>query len=87
MRHVVSRGHEHESRRSSSRGDHVRDDMRMLSPYSAAGAYVGGAYGQPPSYGGSSGGDDMYYDGESPYLYEYDQQGGDPNQPQSHQKS
>ncbi|ROT43118.1 hypothetical protein SODALDRAFT_375336 [Sodiomyces alkalinus F11] len=83
MRHVVSRGHEYESRRSS-KGDCVRDDMRMLSPYST-GAYAGNAYPQPPGYA-SSGAEEIFYEGESQYPYDFDQ-GNDPPQIQPQQNS
>lgn len=82
MRHVVSKGHETESRRGSGRGEYINDN-RYLDPY---GGGYSGSVRQTASYG-SSGEEVGYYDGESPYQYEYDQQqqqqgqgGGDPNQ-------
>lgn len=78
MKHVVARGHEAESRRSSGRGDYMRDDSRTLSPdlgYTNQFAN----YRQPPSYG-SSGGDDPYPE-EDLYYYDYDyDQAGNPQQ-------
>ncbi|KAL2760588.1 hypothetical protein ACRALDRAFT_1059628 [Sodiomyces alcalophilus JCM 7366] len=83
IKHVVSRGHEYEGRRSS-RGDYVWDDTRTQNPYNA-GACPGGAYPQPLSYG-SSGGDDMYYEDESQYPYNLGQ-GNDNVHPQPPEKS
>ncbi|KAF6812882.1 hypothetical protein CSOJ01_04882 [Colletotrichum sojae] len=77
IRHVVSRGHEYESRRGSGRGEYVNEDAQYANTYNST--YTTG-YRQPPSYG-SSGGEEYYYEGESPYYYGYDAS-GDPNQGQ-----
>ncbi|KAK1594807.1 uncharacterized protein LY79DRAFT_668416 [Colletotrichum navitas] len=67
--HVIARGHEHESRRGSRRDDYVREEPHYAAGY--ASSYTGG-YNQPASYG-SSGGEDYYYGGESPFFFDYDQ--------------
>ncbi|OHE95886.1 hypothetical protein CORC01_08738 [Colletotrichum orchidophilum] len=75
MNHVITRGHEHESRRGSGRDDYVREDPYYTTNY-------GNSYTeafQPPASYGSSGGEDYYYGGDSPYYLDYDQ-GGDANQ-------
>jgi hypothetical protein len=80
MRHVVSRGHEDESRRSSGRGEYIREDTtRYFGSYSAAAGQT--TYHQQASYGSSAGEDVNAYEGESPQDYiEYSQgQGVDPN--------
>ncbi|EFQ28081.1 uncharacterized protein GLRG_03225 [Colletotrichum graminicola M1.001] len=69
--HVIARGHEHESRRGSGRDDYVREEPHYAAGY--ASSYTGG-YNQPASYG-SSGGEDYYYGGESPFFFDYDQSG------------
>ncbi|KAK2065678.1 hypothetical protein LY76DRAFT_679051 [Colletotrichum caudatum] len=69
--HVIARGHERESHRGSGRDDYVREDPQYAAGYAAS--YTGG-YNQPASYG-SSGGEDYYYDGESPFFFDYDQSG------------
>lgn len=72
MRHVVSRGHEAESRRSSGRGEYIREDARYQP------AQYGDGVAYPPvspfqqhqgSLGGSSGGEEGYYDGDPRLLY------------------
>ncbi|KAL0944091.1 basic leucine zipper transcription factor domain-containing protein [Colletotrichum truncatum] len=79
IRHVVSRGHEYESRRGSGRGEYVNDETRYTNNY---GTNYASGYRQPPSYG-SSGGEEYYYEEESPYYYDYDQ-GSDPIQGQNY---
>lgn len=68
MSHFLSRGHEAESRRSSGRGTYVGDD-------GFTSAHCGNTHGNDwthsGSYGGSSGGDEMYYDD----AYYYDPSG------------
>ncbi|GKT49306.1 uncharacterized protein ColSpa_09487 [Colletotrichum spaethianum] len=71
LNHVITRGHEHESRRGSGRDEYVREEPYYTNGY--ASNYAGG-YRQPASYG-SSGGEDYYYGGESPLFYDYDQSG------------
>ncbi|KAF3811391.1 hypothetical protein GCG54_00001713 [Colletotrichum gloeosporioides] len=70
IRHVVSRGHEHESRRGSGRGEYVNEDTQYTTTY---GNNYTASYTQPPSHG-SSGGEEYHYD-EEPYYYDYDQSG------------
>ncbi|KAJ0388148.1 hypothetical protein COL922a_000779 [Colletotrichum nupharicola] len=70
IRHVVSRGHEHESRRGSGRGEYVNEDTQYTTTY---GNNYTTSYPQPPSHG-SSGGGEYHYD-EEPYYYDYDQSG------------
>ncbi|KFA60918.1 hypothetical protein S40285_05787 [Stachybotrys chlorohalonatus IBT 40285] len=68
--HVVSRGHEVESRRSSGRRTHAGEDS-----YSAG--YYGYGYGQGINHAGSygsSGGEEMYYD-DGTYAYDQGMQG------------
>jgi len=75
MRHVVGRGHEDQSRRSSSRGEYVQDETgRYLS------SHVGGYSGsrtrsstigyQQANYGSG----EEHYEGESPgdFTFDYD---------------
>ncbi|GKT58931.1 basic leucine zipper transcription factor domain-containing protein [Colletotrichum tofieldiae] len=69
--HVIARGHEQESRRGSGRDEYVREEPYYTAGYAAN--YTAGNR-QPASYG-SSGGEDYYYGGESPYFYDYDQSG------------
>ncbi|KAK7425456.1 hypothetical protein QQZ08_008021 [Neonectria magnoliae] len=67
--HVVTRGQETTSRQSSARGTHVGDEASATVPY-------GMSYGTPwaqTSYGGSSGGDEVYYDEQ--FLYDPTGQG------------
>jgi hypothetical protein len=78
MRHVVAKGHETESRRGSGRGE-VTGESRYLGTYDSS--YNTG-YRQPPSYG-SSGGEEMYYEEESPYHYDYDHTGDNSHYHQS----
>jgi hypothetical protein len=87
MRHVLTRGHETESRRSSGRDEYIHEDSagRRHDPYGqgqGTGGHDLGAYGQPTSYGGSVAGDEFghFYEEEpSPHgdAYEYDQHGAD----------
>lgn len=72
MSHVVSRGHEAESRRSSGRGEYIREDGRYHS------VSYGDHIAYPPvspfqqhhgSLGGSSAGEDPYYDTDPQLLY------------------
>lgn len=90
FRHVVARGHEDESRRSSGRGgEYFQDDSsgRLVDAYgqpvTSAGSGGGAGGGQPTSYGSSVGDDYGYshYEGGSPHGYgqEYEH-GVDPNQ-------
>ncbi|KAM5342694.1 hypothetical protein ACJ41O_013660 [Fusarium nematophilum] len=65
--HFVTRGQEAESRRSSGRGTYSGDDGFATATYGASPSY-GAQWAQPASYGGSSGGDEMYYDDS--YLYD-----------------
>ncbi|TDZ22599.1 hypothetical protein Cob_v004607 [Colletotrichum orbiculare MAFF 240422] len=84
MRHVVSRGHEHESRRSSGRGGYVDEDAHTQVAANAYATDYSAAYGQPPSYG--SGGEEYHYEEESPYYFDYDQ-GAESSQGQGYQQS
>lgn len=71
MRHVVSRGHEAESRRSSGRGEYIREDARYQP------AQYGDNIAYPPvspfqyqgSLGGSSGGEEGFYDADPRLMY------------------
>ncbi|CAM1508477.1 Fc.00g053250.m01.CDS01 [Cosmosporella sp. VM-42] len=65
MQHFLSRGHEAESRRSSGRGTYVGDDGFTSAHY---GNPYANQLAQSGSYGGSSGGDEIYYD--DAYLYD-----------------
>ncbi|KAF7553638.1 hypothetical protein G7046_g7045 [Stylonectria norvegica] len=65
LRHVLSRGHEAESRRSSGRDTYVGEDG-LTSGHSSNSYEQDWARAQ--SYGGSSGGDEAYYN--DPYLYD-----------------
>ncbi|KAK2009383.1 hypothetical protein LZ32DRAFT_608547 [Colletotrichum eremochloae] len=69
--HVITRGHENESRRGSGRDDYVQEEPHYAAGYAAS--FTGG-YNQPASYG-SSGGEDYYYGDESPFFFDYDQSG------------
>ncbi|WQF79944.1 Putative basic-leucine zipper domain-containing protein [Colletotrichum destructivum] len=71
LNHVITRGHEYEDRRGSGRDEYVREEPYYTTGYAAN--YTGG-YRQPASHG-SSGGEDYYYGGESPFFYDYDQSG------------
>ena len=78
MRHVVSRGHEAESRRSSGRGDYLREDGRYQQspfadtmPYSTAPSYPQ----HSGSFGGSSTGEDGYYETDPQLFYDYGSSG------------
>ncbi|KAK1995786.1 hypothetical protein LX36DRAFT_148656 [Colletotrichum falcatum] len=72
LNHIIAQGHEHESRRGSGRDDYyVQGEPHYAAGYTAS--YTGG-YNQPASYG-SSGGEDYYYGGESPFFFDYDQSG------------
>ncbi|KAF5027331.1 hypothetical protein F66182_575 [Fusarium sp. NRRL 66182] len=66
--HFVARSQEVESRRSSSsrRGTQSVDDSFATATYGASPSY--GTQWAQPSYGESSGGDEMYYDDS--YLYD-----------------
>jgi hypothetical protein len=75
MRHVVSRGHEAESRRSSGRGDYLREDGRYQTspfmehaPYPAATPSYQQHHGHG-SFGGSSAGEDGPYYETDPQLF------------------
>ncbi|OLN84479.1 hypothetical protein CCHL11_08199 [Colletotrichum chlorophyti] len=70
FKHVVTRGHEHESRRGSGRDDYAREESQYANSY--GNDYTTGY--QAPSYG-SSGGEEFYYDGGSPYYLDYDHSG------------
>ncbi|WYZ38948.1 hypothetical protein EsH8_III_000862 [Colletotrichum jinshuiense] len=70
--HVVTRGHEYESRRGSGREDYGREDSSQYA--NAYGTNYTGGYHQPRSYG-SSGGEEYYYEGQSPYYYDYEHSG------------
>lgn len=63
--HFVTRGQEAVSRRSSGRDTHTGDEAFASVPY---GAPYGTQWAQTGSYGGSSGGDEIYY--EDNYLYD-----------------
>ncbi|KAF4978693.1 hypothetical protein FZEAL_4962 [Fusarium zealandicum] len=65
--HIMARGQEAESRRSSGRGTYSGDDGFAIATYGGSPSY-GTQWAQPRSYGGSSGGDEMYYD--DAYLYD-----------------
>ncbi|SPO00718.1 uncharacterized protein DNG_03466 [Cephalotrichum gorgonifer] len=74
MRHVVSRGHEAASRRSSGRGDYIRED----DPRYQSSLQYGDNVAFPPetpfqqqhgSLGGSSTGEDGYYDADPQLFY------------------
>lgn len=69
--HVVSRGHEAESKRSSGRNTHTGDDSSNPSSNSYSLASYGRAVPQPVSYGVGVGvvGDDQVMEDNSPYLY------------------
>lgn len=72
MNHVVSRGHEAESRRSSGRGEYIREDARyQTAPYADHLAYppVSPFQQHHTSLGGSSTGEDGYYDTDPQLLY------------------
>ncbi|KAJ0308259.1 hypothetical protein COL5a_000839 [Colletotrichum fioriniae] len=77
MNHVITRGHEHESRRGSGRDDYVREDPYYMTNY--GNGYTEAYQPAAPASYGSSGGEDYYYGGDSPYYLDYDQ-GGDVNQ-------
>lgn len=66
LSHVVSRGYEVESRRSSGRGTYVGDEAHAMAP-AYTHMYAHGT-DQAASYG-SSGGDDTYYD-DTTYMYD-----------------
>ena len=71
MSHVVSRGHEAESRRSSGRGEYIREDTRYQTvPYTDHIAYppVSPFQQHHGSLGGSSTGED-YYDTDPQLFY------------------
>ena len=70
MRHVLSRGDEAEGRRSSGRETYVGDDGFTSAHY---GNLYANQLAQSGSYGGSSGGDELYYD--DAYLYDPTGQG------------
>lgn len=78
MRHVVSRGHEAESRRSSGRGEYIREDARYQPAQYGGGGGSGSGMAYPPvspfqqhqgSLGGSSGGEEGFYDADPRLLY------------------
>lgn len=72
MSHVLSRGHEAESRRSSGRGEYVREDVRYQSvSYADPTTYppVSPFQQHHGSLGGSSTGEDGYYDTEPQLFY------------------
>lgn len=71
--HFSTHGNEAGSRRSSARETYVGDDGYANNAYDASPPYTSTQWTQPASYGGSSGGDDTYY--EDAYYY-------DPNQGQ-----
>ncbi|KAI5461111.1 hypothetical protein BGZ63DRAFT_404009 [Mariannaea sp. PMI_226] len=64
--HFVTRGQEAASRQSSGRETHVGDDAWASTPYGSSSYRM--QWAQPPSYGGSSGGDDVYFD--DAYLFD-----------------
>lgn len=65
--HVVSRGYERESKRSSGRATYVGDDNYQTSSGFGFPAYTP-RVAHAPSYGGSSGDEDVFGD-ETSYLY------------------
>ena len=72
MSHVVSRGHEAASRRSSGRGEYIREDARYHTvAYADHGAYppVSPFQKHHGRLGGSSTGEDGYYDTDPQLFY------------------
>lgn len=65
LSHVVSRGHDVESRRSSGRGTYVGDEGYHLGSYPHQ---YGQGYPQTTSYGSSAAGEETFYD-EAAYTY------------------
>ncbi|KAF7546173.1 hypothetical protein G7Z17_g8622 [Cylindrodendrum hubeiense] len=63
--HVVTRNQEAASRQSSGRETYTGDEALAPMPY---GASYGTQWAQTASYGGSSGGDEIYY--EDNFLYD-----------------
>lgn len=84
MSHVVSRGREAESLRSSGRGEHIRDTRYQTVPYADPTAYppVSPYQQHHGSLGGSSTGEDGYYDTD-PQLF-YGHSGNTTQQPTYH---
>lgn len=71
--HFATNSHEAGSRRSSARDTYAGDEAYQANTYDTTSPYTYSQWTQPASYGGSSGGDETYY--EDAYYY-------DPNQGQ-----
>ncbi|KAJ3469872.1 hypothetical protein MRS44_003937 [Fusarium solani] len=65
--HFVARGQEAENWRSGGRGTYSGSNGLAAVTYGASPSYGGGQWAQHTRHGGSSGGDEMYYDYS--YLY------------------
>ncbi|KAI1342241.1 hypothetical protein F5Y15DRAFT_413506 [Xylariaceae sp. FL0016] len=71
IRHVVTRGHESQSRRGSGKDNYSHADSQY---YTHSGYYT--TQQNASSYGSRDSGDDRYHDDQTAYYYDYDQSGG-----------